>query len=84
MKSKSRSLPLVVLGIAIGSLPYTLSLGKANAQDTSRLKPKHIPAHIDNMQVGNGYVYFSSGGRVYKVLESDIHLNQWWSMPELP
>ena len=85
MKPVSKSLGMLVLGVAIGSLPYTLSMGRINAQDVSRLKPKHVPAHIDHISVDNfGNVIIASGSRIYKISSDRLNNNGWWTMPELP
>ena len=86
MKSVSKSMGMLVLGVAMGSLPYTLSVGCINAQqDISRLKPKHMPAHIDQMVVDReGYVLISSGSKIYKIQSSQLNERGWWTMPELP
>jgi hypothetical protein len=67
MKSTSKLVSLFVAGVAVGSLPYTLSIGKTVAQDTSRLKPKHVPVLPDNMAVDNGSLYLTYRGQILRM-----------------
>ena len=84
MKAISKSIGLVVVGMVIGSLPLTLSMGRINAQDLGRLKPKRIPANIDNIVVDDGMLYITSGSNIYKISRNNLTEREWWSMPPLP
>ena len=85
MKSVSKSIGLVVLGVAIGSLPYSLSLGRVSAQqDLSRLKPKHVPVQPDHVAAENGNVYVFYQGHVLHLFGSELPPNQWKQLPDVP
>ena len=77
MKAISKSIDLVVVGMVIGSLPLTLSMGRINAQDLGRLKPKRIPANIDNIVVDDGMLYITSGSNIYKISRNNLTEREW-------
>ncbi len=76
---------MVVLGVTIGSLPYTLSVGRTTAQqDLGRLKPKHIPVMPDHVTADNGDLYLIYHGKVLKMQTNSIPYNSWQKLPEAP
>ncbi len=75
---------MLVVGVVIGSLPYTLSIGKTVAQ-INPPKPGAVPARIDQIVIGNDYnLYLTSGTRIYKIHSTRLVEGQWWTMPGYP
>ena len=85
MKVNSSVVSSFVAGAVLASLPFTLSLGKANAQVSNPPKPGSVPAQIDQVVYGNdNFLYISSGSMIYKIRPVRLAEGQWWTMPGLP
>lgn len=81
MKSFSKSVGLLVLGLVMGSLPYTLSLGRTVAQSP---KEKRYTPRIEQFQIIGGRTYLlSNTGQITFIQTAKIVEGTWTSAPDL-